>query len=103
MTKQILTIFLSIFLFSGTPLLAHATAAVEIIENEPEQQVGIYVSGTSLRVTGAEGQTLQVYNVAGVRVFTAKVDSDDKRYDLNLRKGCYIVKVGKTVRKISIR
>lgn len=102
MAKQILILFLSIFLFAGLPQTARAEAAVEIIENEIEE-VGIYVQGTSLRITGAAGQTLQVYNVAGVRVMNAKVDSQDKRYDLNLPKGCYIVKVGKTVRKISIR
>ncbi|MDD3387351.1 MAG: secretion protein, partial [Prevotella sp.] len=27
----------------------------------------------------------------------------DKSYNLNLPKGCYIVKVGKVVRKVSIR
>ena len=32
-----------------------------------------------------------------------KVDSSEKSYPLNLPKGCYIVKVGKVVRKISIR
>lgn len=84
------------------PQVARAEAAVEIIENDIEQ-VGIFVQGTSLRITGAAGQTVQVYNVAGVRVMNAKVESNDKRYDLNLPKGCYIVKVGKTVRKISIR
>ncbi len=29
-------------------------------------------------------------------------ESNDKRFDLNLAKGCYIVKVGRTVRKVSI-
>lgn len=56
-----------------------------------------------LHVTGAAGLDLKVYNVTGVLVKSLRVDSDDKRYDLNLPKGCYIVKVGKTVRKISIR
>ena len=45
---------------------------------------------------------MQIYNVAGVRVMTVKIDSSDKTYNLNLPKGCYIVKVGKIVRKISI-
>ena len=46
---------------------------------------------------------LYIYNVAGVRVMSFKVEGPDKRYELNLQKGCYIVKVGKVVRKISIR
>ena len=48
------------------------------------------------------GQVLYIYNVAGVCVMTLRVDSNDKRFDLNLAKGCYIVKVGRTVRKVSI-
>ena len=31
------------------------------------------------------------------------VDGYEKSYTLNLPKGCYIVKIGKTVRKITIR
>ena len=41
--------------------------------------------------------------MAGVKVMSIKVEGQDKKYELNLPKGCYIVKVGKTVRKISIR
>ena len=44
-----------------------------------------------------------MYNVAGVLIKSFKIDTADKRLDLNLPKGCYIVKVGKTVRKISIK
>lgn len=54
-------------------------------------------------MTGANGEMLYVYNVAGVRVKSVKVDGDDKRFEMNLPKGCYILKVGKTVRKVSIR
>ena len=41
--------------------------------------------------------------MAGVRVMSVKVEGADKRIELNLPKGCYIVKVGKLVRKISIQ
>lgn len=85
------------------PQTAKAASAIEIIDNET-QQVGISISSEGvLRVTGASGQTLYIYNVTGVRVMSVKVDGADKNYNLNLPKGCYIVKVGKTVRKISIR
>jgi hypothetical protein len=46
---------------------------------------------------------LFIYNVAGVRVMSLKIEGADKLIDLNLPKGCYIVKVGKVVRKISIK
>lgn len=45
---------------------------------------------------------LQVYNVLGVKVASIKVEGNDKRIDLPLKSGCYIVKVGNVVRKISI-
>lgn len=46
---------------------------------------------------------LYIYNVAGVKIMSIKIDSSDRYYDLNLPKGCYIVKVGKVVRKISVK
>ena len=54
-------------------------------------------------MSGADGEVLHIYNVTGVRVMSIKVDGYEKSYTLNLPKGCYIVKIGKTVRKITIR
>lgn len=103
MIKKILVAsFLALFMGAFTQTV-RAASSIEIVDNEA-QQVTISVSGEGvLRVTGAAGQTLYVYNVTGVRVMSVKVDGSDKSYNLNLSKGCYIVKVGKTVRKISIR
>lgn len=79
-----------------------AAPAVEIIDNEVAQPA-IYLDGSNLRVVNASGLNLYVYNITGVRVLSVKVDGADKSYNLNLQKGCYIVKVGNVVRKISIR
>lgn len=84
-------------------MTANAATSIEIIEQENQQAVVSLVSDNVLRVANANGQMLYVYNVAGVRVQTIKVDGMDKYIELNLPKGCYIVKVGKTVRKISIK
>lgn len=84
------------------PVSATASQSVEIVDNSV-QGVSIVYSSSILRVTGAEGEVMQVYNVAGVRVMSVKVEGADKSYELSLPKGCYIVKVGKYVRKISIR
>lgn len=84
------------------PLTINAGSSIEIIEQNL-QSIDISVTGSILHVTGAAGENLYVYNVTGVRVKSIRIDSNDKRYDLNLPKGCYIVKVGKVVRKISIR
>lgn len=103
MKKNILIVSLLASLFLGMPQTAGAAESIEIIENE-QQPITISVSSESvLHVTGAAGQTLYIYNVTGVRVMSIKVDGSDKSYNLNLQKGCYIVKVGKTVRKISVR
>jgi hypothetical protein len=98
--KILLTIFCSIFLF-GVPFVRPAYSAVEIIDNDI-QNVSVSVSGNTLHVVGANGQALYIFNVAGVCVTSFKVEGNDKHYDLNLSHGCYIVKVGKTVRKISV-
>lgn len=102
MLKKILSIAFASALFMTCPLPVQAGQSMEIIENDV-QSVSISVSGTVLHVSGANGQVLKVYNVTGVCLMSVRVDSQDKRYELNVPKGCYIVKVGKTVRKISIR
>lgn len=103
MTKKILYMAVAVALMLGVPKQAQAEPFIEIIEND-FQVVAISVNADGvLHVTGASGQTLYVYNVTGVRVMSIKVDGSDRSYNLNLPKGCYIVKVGKTVRKISIR
>ena len=73
-----------------------------MIDND-YQNISVSVSESVLHITGANGLVMQIYNVAGVRVMSVKVEGQDKRYELNLPKGCYIVKVGNVVRKIAIR
>lgn len=102
MVKRIFTLSIVAGLFIGMPMAASANSSIEIIE-QTLQNIDISVSQSIIHVTGAAGQDMYVYNITGVRVKSIHVDSNDKRYDLNLPKGCYIVKVGKVVRKISIR
>ncbi len=102
MNKQIFSIILSAILIVGTPAVVSAFSGIEIVEND-FQTINVSINESTLHVTGANGQTLYIYNVAGVRVMSFKVEGQDKRFELNLPKGCYIVKVGKVVRKISIK
>ncbi len=102
MIKRILTLTLGIVLLAGMPAMACGGTDADMVE-QGFQSIDISVSGSVLHVTGAAGQDLFIYNVTGVRVKSLRVDSNDKRYELNLQKGCYIVKVGKVVRKIYIR
>lgn len=103
MNKKILSTLLMAIFFLGSSQIADAVPAIEIIENDI-QKISISVNeGSILRITGAAGQELYIYNITGVRVMSLKIDGADKSYSLNLPKGCYIIKVGKVVRKISIR
>lgn len=101
MKKLIIIAFASLLAF-GLPTVSYASTAIEIIEQE-FQNIVISVNQSLLRVSGANGQVMHIYNVAGVRVMSVKIDGSDKSFELNLPKGCYIVKIGKTVRKISIK
>lgn len=67
------------------------------------QPVGISTVNSTLHITNAAGQVVHIYSITGERLMSFRVDGDDKRFDLPLQRGCYIVKVGKVVRKISIR
>lgn len=102
MIRTILSLFIAFIACFAMPSTTMATPEIEIVENN-FQQITITYSNAVLRVTGAEGEMLQVYNVAGVKVLNIKVDGDDKRYEVSLPKGCYIVKIGKFVRKISVK
>lgn len=100
--NKIITLFF-VFVFNvSLPVVGYAYNAVEIIEPEC-QTITVSVNNSRLHVVGANNLVVEIYNVAGVRIMNIRVDGSDKYYDLNLPKGCYIVKVGKVVRKISIQ
>lgn len=100
--KKIITICITLALAMALPVSVHANSAIEIIEQE-FQNISVTANRSRIHVTGANNMVLEIYNVAGVRVMSIRVEGNDKYYDLNLPKGCYIVKVGKVVRKISIQ
>lgn len=104
MTKYILTTIMMALLMLCAPVQVRANAAIEIIENDLQPTAAnITVNGGSIRVSGANGKIMYVYNLAGVRIHSIKVEGADRTYDLNLSKGCYIIKVGTTVRKVSLK
>lgn len=102
MMKKLQIIALSALLL-GMPLSSMAQSEREDVETEI-QAVTLSVNGTKVHVSGADGAVLEVYNLTGVKIATYRIDSNDKQVNLsNLSKGYYILKVGKVVRKISIR
>ena len=104
MMKYILTTIMMALLTLCAPVQVRANAAIDIIENDLQPTAAnITVNGGSIRVSGANGKIMYVYNLAGVRIHSIKVEGADRTYDLNLSKGCYIIKVGTTVRKVSLK
>lgn len=95
-------ITLAAALMFGTPACIMAAPNIEIIEQDIVQPT-VSLHGNTLNVSNANGQMLYIYNVAGVRVMSVKVEGTERSFELSLPKGCYIVKVGKVVRKISVK
>ena len=103
MTKNILSIAFAALAILGSAQTADAVPLMELIEVDQQSAQITLTDNNVLHITGGAGQLLEIYNVAGVKLSVTKIDSQEKRVELNLSKGCYIVKVGKTVRKISLK
>jgi len=103
MAKQILTILSLAMALTFMPCMQNiASARIEL--SEIEQPVKIELSGNTLAVSGAQGKMLHIYNLIGVEILVAKIDSNLKYFDLSsLPKGIYPVKVGNISKKISIQ
>lgn len=64
----------------------------------------ISVYDSTLQIQNAPvSSTLEIYNVLGVKVASYQIDSTNKKIELSLAKGCYILKIGSLVRKIAIK
>jgi hypothetical protein len=100
----ILTILAAMPARANEPV-AEAEAPVEFTaEADAEfQNVQIAVEGTQVHISNAEGLVLEIFNLAGTRISSFKIESNVAVVNLNLQHGCYILKVGKVVRKVSIR
>ena len=103
MQKRLLMTLFAGLLLGATPL-ATAAADMELAAvGQAEPQVTITVSQSKVLISGAQGETLEVVSLTGKLLMTVKIDSPAQRVELNVPKGCYILKVGKVVRKVSVR
>lgn len=101
MRKQLVTLIVALMLCAVFPATASADEA--IVEPGAElASISVELTGTKLTIMHAEGSLLEIFSLTGSKLSTIKIDSDVKTIDLNLRKGCYILKVGNVVRKISV-
>ena len=99
--KKILLILLTLMLVFA-PAFATDMTDNDGIETSVSS-ISIVASGNAVKITGANGEDIEIFNLTGTKVTTIKTDTTGKTYSVNLPKGCYLVKIGKVVRKISIR
>jgi hypothetical protein len=102
MKKILLICSLTLAFLLTVPSWVQAVTVAPGIEQYMDEDINITVNGQTVIVTGAQGQTLEVVSLTGRRVMTVKIDSPAQKVELNIPKGCYILKVGKVVRKVSV-
>ena len=104
MVKRLLIFsFASLLMFTAPAYVSAAEMELAAAEEQVEEQILVSVEKQTVCVTGAQGSTLEVVSLTGRRVMSVKIDSPAQRIELNVPKGCYILKVGKVVRKIQVR
>ena len=105
MVRRLLIFVLSVMCLSLAPMAVSAAPAymAGVMEMYAEQEADVVYSNGALLVTGAEGCTLEVVSLTGKKVLSVEISSPAQKIELNIPKGCYIVKVGKVVRKVSVR
>ncbi len=103
MTKRLLIISLTGLLTVFAPQQSQASELEFAAVEQADEQVEVSVEGQTAYVTGAQGKELIVVSLTGRQLLKVKIDGAAQRVELNIPKGCYILKVGKVVRKIQVR
>lgn len=101
MRKNLLVMVFSVFM--TTPILAVPVLSEQGVAEQVDGTVTFTIEGSTVLVNGAQGQVLEIVSLTGRQVAQYRIDSPAQRIDLNLPKGCYVLKVGKVVRKVAIR
>ena len=97
----LLSMTIAVSVYATAPMMmAMEMGVAEQVEQE--KMISLSVEGNVVHVTGASGLVLEVVSLTGRQVASYKVDSPAQRIELSVPKGCYILKVGKVVRKVTI-
>ena len=96
MKKILLICSLTCVMLLVLPSVVTAVTVAPGIEQMMDDDINITVHEQTVYISGAQGQTLEVVSLTGRRIMSVKIES-------NIPKGCYILKIGKVVRKVSIR
>lgn len=104
MKKNIMILTVLALLSVGIPAMAmEMVSEMGVAEQVEERVPSISFDGNTVSVQWANGMTLEVISLTGRAIAQYKIESPAQRVELNLPKGCYILKVGKVVRKITVR
>ena len=104
MTKRLLIFsFIAAFTLMTPQAVKAGEAEMPAVEQTINEDVVIKVSGQTVTVSGAQGQVLEVISLTGRCVTSIKIQDPVQRIDLNVPKGCYILKIGKVARKVTVR
>ena len=103
MKKRLLTYSVAVAMLFAWPVSIMASEPEQAsVEQTIEDDITITVNGQGVVINGAQGKTLEVVSLTGRRVMTTKIESPAQRVELNVPKGCYILKIGKVVRKVTV-
>ena len=104
MVRTLLLTIAILTLGFAAPATASATTEYELeLMTPPESEITITYSQGVLYINGGVGKVLEVVSLTGRCLLEQQIDSPAQKIELNLPKGCYIVKVGSVVRKIAVR
>ena len=93
---------MALLMIPASMLRASEMADFAIEQQAIDEEISISISGQSVTVSGAQGETLEVISLTGKKVMAVKIESPVQRIEINVPKGCYILKIGKVVRKVSL-
>lgn len=104
MQKRLLILAVAAFFTLTIPVKAMTMISeMGIAEQVDETAPTIKVDKNAVTVQNGNGMVLEVVSLTGRAVASYKIEGNAQRIELNLPKGCYILKVGKTVRKVTLR
>ena len=104
MKKSLLTILMIPCMMLAVPMASSARTGAEVMIDLDVQEISLTYSGGVMHITGANNQIVTIYNLAGVAVKSFRIEGQDKRFNLSLSDGVYIIKVGTSfTRKILVR
>lgn len=104
MTKRLLIFsFIAALTLMAPQTVKASDAEAPAVEQTIDEDIVIKIVGQTVTISGAQGQTLEVISLTGRCVMSAKIQDPVQRIDLNVPKGCYILKIGKVARKVTVR